>query len=347
MSKQILVTGGTGFLGAHLLFDLVKQGHKVRALRRASSPMELVNPFAKQIEWVDGDILDVGSLAEAMSGVQQVYHCAGMVSFMPQDKYKLLKVNVEGTANVVNIALDEGVEKLVHVSSIAALGRKSPDGNSVQHTAMTIDETTEWEQSKLNSNYAISKFKGECEVWRGIAEGLNAVIVNPSVIMGNGFWDEGSAKLVQRVDSGLKYYTNGITGFVDVRDVSAAMIQLMASDISNERYILNAENWSYKDVFTKLALFLGKTPPQREASAFAANMAWRLEKVRSMLTGARPLLTEETVRTAQHKFNYDNTKLLKALPGFTFTPVEATFKRACEHYLIAKAAKLSYSTPTN
>src|SRR6185295_8650851 len=177
----ILVTGGTGFLGMQLLRELVKRGEKVRAIKRSGSTSFLEEEFTRQIEWVEGDVLHIPALEEAMSDCEKVYHCAAVVSFLPKDHERIMKVNVEGTANVVNVALEKKIKKLVHVSSVAAIGSSRNDE--------VVNESTEWESG--NSNYALSKFLGEREVWRGIAEGLNAVIVNPSLIIGAGNWNEG------------------------------------------------------------------------------------------------------------------------------------------------------------
>lgn len=257
--------------------------------------------------------------------MHQVYHCAGAVSFDPADRQRLYKVNVEGTANIVNIALDEGVEKFVHMSSIAALGRTEKEKNK--------SENSDWEDSPLNSHYAISKFKGEAEVWRGIEEGLNAVIVNPSVILGPGYWKDGSAALFFTVWKGLSMYPAGGSGFVDVNDVVNAMIRLMNSDIQAERFVLNGENLSWQEVFTSIAQTLGKTPPRKKFSPFLGQVAWRVEWLRSRITGYRPLITRETVISSAHRFYYDNSKLLKAFPDFKYTPIADTIKRTGEIFL--------------
>jgi len=222
-NKITFVTGGTGFVGAYLLRYLVQEGVRVRALRRADSPMDLVAEIADKVEWVEGDILDVPFLETAMEGVDNVYHCAATVSFDPRDREHMMKVNIEGTANIVNICLSLNIRRLLHVSSIAALGREADTPH--------VNEAAKWSDSPLNSNYAISKFKAECEVWRGMAEGLDVVVVNPSVIVGSGYWEKGSSALFKTIGKGMKYYPAGGTGFVDVRDVARASIGLMNSDI--------------------------------------------------------------------------------------------------------------------
>ncbi|BDS14684.1 NAD-dependent epimerase/dehydratase family protein [Aureispira anguillae] len=316
-NKQVLVTGGTGFVGAYLLHYLLQKGYKVKAIKRKTSPMNLVADIQDQVEWLVGDILDTPFLEQAMKGVQQVYHAAAMISFHPKDAALMLKINAEGTANVVNAALYEKIEKMVHISSIAALGRKEYQPH--------IDEKAQWENSKENSNYAISKFKAECEVWRGMQEGLEIGIVNPSVIIGGGYWAQGSCRLIQRVAKGLKHYPQGATGFVDVRDVARAAIELMESPISGERYILNGANWSYQQFFEAVAQALGQTPPQKKAAAWMVNLLWRLEWFRSKLFRTHPILTKETARTSQSTYYYHNEKIINEL-NFDFTPIEKTIE---------------------
>jgi dihydroflavonol-4-reductase len=327
---MILVTGGTGFLGSHLIRALVAAGKPVRALYR-QQPSPRLQDISDRIEWVPGDILDVFTLEDAMVGVTQVYHCAAVVSFQAADKDRLLKINVEGTANVVNMALDAGVEKLLYVSSVAAIGRARDNA--------AVNEECEWEDSKNNSRYGISKFQGEMEVWRGIAEGLDAVIVNPSIILGAGFWDDGSGSLLKNAWKEFPYYTEGVNGFVDVEDVVQAMIRLMDSGISAERYILSAGNWGYQRLFTTMAQALGKKPPHIAAKPWMAEVVWRLEKVKGMITGKHPLVTKETARTAQMKVIYENNKVLNALPGFQFRPLEDTIQHIATAFLQERGGK--------
>lgn len=325
---MILVTGGTGFLGSYLIRALVAAGKPVRALYR-QQPSPRLRDISDKIEWVPGDILDVCALEDAMVGVTQVYHCAAMVSFHAADKDRLLKINAEGTANVVNMALDAGVRKLLYVSSVAAIGRAKPGA--------AVNEECEWEDSKNNSRYSISKFQGEMEVWRGIAEGLDAVIVNPAIILGAGFWNDGSGALLKNAWKEFPYYTRGVNGFVDVDDVVTVMVRLMDSDIQGERYILSADNWDYQQLFTTMAQALGKKPPHREAKPWMAEVVWRLEKVKGMMTGKHPLITKETARTAQLKVYYENNKVLQALPGFEFRPLEETIRHISAAYLRERA----------
>ena len=323
MEKITFVTGGTGFVGAYLLRYLVDRGIRVRALRRANSPMDLVEEIKDKIEWVEGDILDIPSLEKAMQGVENVYHCAAMVSFDPRDRERMMKVNIEGTANVVNQCLFLNIKRLLHISSIAAVGRETDTPH--------VNEQTKWSDSPLNSNYAISKFKAECEVWRGMAEGLDVVVVNPSVILGSGFWQQGSAALFKTIAKGMKYHPAGGTGFVDVRDVARASMELMNSNISGERFILNSENMSWRDFMTLTATELKTAPPTKLMQGFPLEIFWRIEALRSRLLNTKPILTRETVRNSAHTFYYDNSKIRKAL-DFQFLSVTDTVGATAVHF---------------
>ena len=332
---MILVTGGTGFLGAHLLYHLTLAGKEIRALKRGHSSLKLVNKIfsyytktpdilLSKIEWVTGDVLDLFSLQEAFIGVKKVYHTAAVVSFEPGEKKQMLHTNVAGTANVVNVALEKKIDKLCYVSSIAALGRSSDKKPISEHTHFSTSETP--------STYAISKYEAEREVWRGIHEGLNAVIVNPSVILGPGNWNTGSAKLFQTIYNGLKFYTKGVNGFVDVNDVARVMMLLMESDVAGEQFLVTAEDVSYHQLFTMMAEVLKVKPPKREAGVFLSTMYWRLLAIKSLVTGKNPTVTKETAQTAQQVFHYDNGKLLKHL-DFQYMPVEESVKQAGELFL--------------
>jgi dihydroflavonol-4-reductase len=341
-NNVVLVSGGTGFLGSHLLFDLLKRGEKIRAIKRSKTntkttlsifgfytdrPAELLDA----IEWVEADLLDYGSLLEAMEGVSQVYHAAALVSFDSRDKHKVLKNNVEGTANLINSAMEMNIEKFCHVSSIAAIG---PSENGDPHHEKLL-----WKPSDLHSSYSVSKYYSEMEVWRGIEEGLNAVIVNPSLILGPGNWNSGSPSLFNMVAKGVRYYTEGVNGFVDVRDVAKAMIELMNSDISGERYILTSENLSYKELFEMISEALGKKSPNKKASPKLLQIAWRLERLRSMAFNQPPRLTKENVLASLDKKYFSNQKIKDTL-NFEFRPVRQTIEDIAAIY-----SKQVVSTP--
>jgi len=315
---MILVTGASGLVGSHLVAQLIRNGKKVKALYRSVIP---AIEAADQVEWVKGDILDVEALAEAMTDVQQVYHCAAMVSFNPKKKAIMHKTNIEGTANVVNACLDAGVQKLLFVSSVAALGRIREN--------TPINESMNWSEESSNSEYGKSKYFSELEVWRGIGEGLTAVIVNPTIILGSGDWDNGSSALFKSAYDEFPWFTEGTSGFVDVLDVVRAMILLMENNISSERFILSGWNLPYKEVFTQMANYFHKKPPHRKVTPWLAAIVWRLEAVKAMFTGKDPLLTKETAKTAAAKVNFDNRKITRYFLNFEYTPINKSLERIC------------------
>ena len=300
---MILVTGATGLVGSHLLLDLASKEEKVVALKRKTSDLScVINVFSahpelyNNIQWVEGDILDISSLHKAMKEIRKVYHCAGMVSFDPADSDLMMKININGTETVVNLCIDHKIEKLCYVSSVSAINRINEDE--------IIDENTAWKTSKENSHYAISKYEAEKIVWRGIAKGLKAVIVNPTIIIGPGNWKTGSTAMFQQIWRGLKFYTKGIAGFVDVRDVCEAMIRLMDSDIHSERFIVNGENLPYKTVFDWVADNLGKPKPSIQANVLMLNIAWRMAAVKNSLLSQNLLLQKKLPFQEQKNWNF-------------------------------------------
>jgi dihydroflavonol-4-reductase len=325
-NKNILVTGGTGFLGSYILKLLVENGYNVRAIRRSNSiPSWIDAKIFEKVEWVEGDVLDVVALQDAMEGMDIVVHAAGIVSFVKHNRKEMYKVNVEGTANVVNMALEKGIKKLIHISSVAALGRTVGEGH--------VDEEKKWEDTKANTHYAKSKYKAEIEVWRGISEGLPAVILNPSTILGFGDWNTGSCAIFRNIYGEFKWYSSGINGFVDVEDVARATLLFIESDISEQRFIVNGDTWTFKKLMDTIADGFQKRHPQKETTPFLMGVAWRVERVTSFFSGKNPLLTKESARVAQSKTWFENGKILKTFPGFSFTPLEETIKRSCKTYL--------------
>ena len=317
--KNIVVTGAAGLVGSELTKQLLDKDYKVTAIYH-STPLHISHPnlIIKQC-----DILDTFSLEEIMQDVTHVYHCAAIVSFEPKNERRLLKINVEGTANVVNACISANVQKLIHVSSVSSLGRI--------RNGETVTEQMNWTEETSNSIYGKSKYLGELEVWRGIGEGLQAAIVNPSIILGGDNWHNGSSALFKSAYDEFKYYTEGTTGFVDVRDVACAMILLMNSKISGQRFILSSENLSYKEIFYLIAKCFGKKPPKKNVTPLLAEIVWRLEAMKSAITGKKHLVTKETARTAQSTVKYDNSKILNALPAFHFIPVTDTINWACKN----------------
>lgn len=325
---MILVTGGTGLLGASLIKQLIAEGETVRALYRSSIPQF---PGNERVHWVKGDILDIISLEEAMPGIELVYHCAAIVSFHPSRKADMHRVNVQGTANVVNTCLDAGVKKLLFVSSVAALGRIRENE--------PIHEGMNWTPESSNSEYGKTKYLAETEVWRGMAEGLSVAIVNPVIILGAGNWNTGSSKIFHSAYHEFPWYTEGSSGFVDVEDVARAMILLMKSDLTARRFILSAENRTYRDVFNLMAHCFHKKPPHRKVSKWMSELVWRWEAVKARFTGVDPLLTRETAATARAKVEFDNKSFLEAFPEFRYTPLEKSIERICHEYEAALASK--------
>lgn len=326
MPNKILVTGGTGFLGAYILQELIEKGYSVRAIRRNDKLPSFISPsILSKVEWVTGDILDVISLEEAMEDIDCVIHSAAIVSFHPEDRKKMYHVNVEGTANVVNLALEKNIRRLVHISSVAAIGRVANGGS--------VNETRKWEESKINTHYSRSKHRAELEVWRGMGEGLDAVILNPSTILGFGEWHNGSSSIFRNIYEGFKWYTSGLNGFVDVRDVAKVTVLVMESNITEQRYIVNAETWPFRKLQDTIAENFNKKKPDRLANSFLLSIAWRMEKMKSIFTGMKPLLTRESARVGISRTQFENQKLLEAFPAFKFIPLSQTIKEACERYL--------------
>lgn len=319
-----------------MLYDLCSKGKQVRVLKRAGSNISNVRKvfsyytptpdnLLKNIQWQDADLLDIYSILETMEGITEVYHCAAMVSFDPAHQDEMMKTNIEGTANMVNAAFEKGIRKFCHVSSIAALGR-------AEHGGLTTEETF-WKSSPEHSNYSISKYGAEREVWRASEEGLNMVIVNPSLIIGPGNWEQSSSNIFSKAFRGIKFYSSGINGFVDVRDVSALMIRLMESEISNQRFILNAENNSFKHFFELIHSAFRKPLPSIKAGKFLSGLAWRVEKWRSLLSGSKPLITPETARSAHRISRFSNKKILRAFPDYTFLSMEKSIQETSELFL--------------
>ncbi|MFG6687207.1 NAD-dependent epimerase/dehydratase family protein [Mariniflexile sp. HNIBRBA6329] len=332
---MILVTGSTGLVGSHLLYKLASNNETVRAIYRSERKLEQVkNVFATYggdymkvfeiIEWVQADILDIPSLTEAFKNVAYVYHCAALVSFEP-NKYQLLrKTNIEGTANIVNFCISNQVKKLCHVSSIATLGK--PTNNEF------ITEATHWNPEDDNNVYAITKYGAEMEVWRGTQEGLNAVIVNPGVILGAGIWKFGTGSLFKKAHKGFKYYTSGTLGLIDVDDVTSIMIALMKSDISNENFVLIAENWTYKQFLQGLAESVQTNPPKKLASPFLLSLGWKLDWLNHKLTGKRRQLTKHLTTSLSSETYYSSEKVKDAL-NYKFKDIRKTILEIGDSYL--------------
>ena len=328
---KVLITGATGLVGSATARKFLSENHEVAALFRAGSDRGLLADIESRIEWIECDILDVGALEDAIADRDFVVHTAAVVSFIPKDRKSMYKVNVEGTANVVNACLKQKINKLCHVSSIAAIGR--PDSRKVvPGNDIVLDENHRWEDSPENSEYAKTKHMAELEVWRGIAEGLNAVIVNPTLILGEGDWTKSSTQLFRYVYQEKPFFTEGIANCVDVHDVADVIYKLLFSELSGERYLLNAGSISYKNLFNSMADAMHKKRPALKVGAGLAGVIWRFEAVRTWLLGTKPLITKETAQSAARKISYDNAKVRNAL-GFQFQPIEQTVARVSESLL--------------
>ena len=320
---MILVTGGTGLVGSHLLYHLAIKNDAIRAIYRTESSLEKVKnvfsyytndtSFFDKIDWFKADITNVPSMIPAFEGVKQVYHCAAFISFHPKDYIEMRKINIHGTAIIANLSIDAKVEKLCFVSSIAAVGDHLKGD--------VITEECEWNKELDNSGYSITKFGAEMEIWRASQEGVAVVIVNPGVILGAGFWSSGSGKLFSQVYNGFKYYTEGVTGFISVKDVVKAMIGLTESDIKNERFILVSENKTYKEILFLIADALGVKPPKVNITPWQTAIFWRLSWVLSKLTGKEPLLSKYSARSAHSSSYYSSEKVKKQL-DFEFEKIK-------------------------
>ena len=329
---MILVTGGTGLVGSHLLHLLLKNGEKVKATYRSMASLEKAkNVFASykanelfnQINWVKADITDYFSLKDIFEGISHVYHCAAVVSFDRRKSDKMYEINVDGTSNMVNLSLEFGIKKFCHVSSVASLGSYA-DGRCT-------DEEAIWTHSTETSYYSITKYYAENEVWRAAEEGLNTVIVNPATILGFGNWEESSTAIIKKVNDGLNYYTTGENAFVGVSDVVKVMHLLMNSEISNQRYILAADNWSFKKLLSEIALGLGKNPPRKEAPRWLANLLRRLDEARYFIFGSKTVLTKQSVDTAYKKKCFSAEKIRKELQ-FDFEPMENVVRSVTKEF---------------
>ncbi|WP_299626322.1 SDR family oxidoreductase [uncultured Tenacibaculum sp.] len=332
---MILVTGGTGLVGSHLLYFLLEEHEHITAIYRTEKKLASVKKvfsyytensdvLFNKIKWIKADIIDIPSLEEVFSQqYEYVYHCAALVSFDPKDYHDMRKVNIEGTANLINFSISTKVRKFCFVSSIAAVG------DAINNN--TINEENEWVDTKDKHGYAISKYGAEMEVWRGSQEGLEVAIVNPGVILGSGFFHEGSGKIFDQVFKGLKIYTEGVTGFVGVKDVIKSLIKLAHSDIKNERFILVSENKSFKEIFHEIADNFGIKRPNIKINRFVTSIVWRVDWFLSLITRKRPFLTKNSARSAHNKDYYSADKIKTAL-DFKFESITKVIEDVCNDY---------------
>jgi dihydroflavonol-4-reductase len=334
-SKTVFITGATGFIGSHIARRYLSAGYRVEALTRQTGHAGLLVDVANQITWHEGDIMDIPALEMAIAvgrgpGAIDVIHAAAVVSFSSKDREQMARINAEGTANVVNVCLKAGIRKLGYVSSVAALGRPAKKNHSDE--PVRIDESQKWEDSPNNSEYAKSKYRAELEVWRGVAEGLSAVMVNPSIVLGEGDWTRSSVQLFKYVHDEKPFYPAGMVNYVDVLDVTESLFLLMETDsVQAERFILNGGTIPYKDLLTQMAAALHKRPPRWLMPPVLTRLLWPVEGMRAWLMRTRPLITRETARSASSRYVYDGRKITKAI-DFQYQPLSETLSRSARAY---------------
>ena len=327
---MILVTGSTGLLGSHVVVELLHKGYEVRALFRDESRKQVVyrllefyypsekESLLQKLHWFHGDVLDLTDVEDSLVGILKVVHCAAFVSFHRRDFNALFRINRRGTANMINFALDSGVNQFIHISSTAAVGSDS------QFTDGLKRETNIWNPNDEVSGYSLSKFSAEKEVWRAYEEGLPVSIVNPSVMFGPGSWEESSLKIFRTLHKGLKYYTKGSNAFVDVRDVTKLILKLIETEKTGERYLVTGSNLTFKELFDRICKQLNVKAPSKLAGPFLVGLAWRLSGILGRIQGKRPTITKESARSSQNSSKFSNEKLLRDFPDFEFTPIDET-----------------------
>ncbi len=324
MKGKVLVTGATGLLGSHLVRKLLERGYEVKALKRKKSDTSRLKEYARGVEWVEGDVLNYDSLLYALKGVEGVFHCAARVSFRPADRELMLETNVLGTRNIINASLEYGnLRFFVHVSSVAALGRTN--------NGIPIDEEAEWDPAHYPSDYSYTKWLSEREAWRGSAEGLPVVIVNPSVILGRGNWYTDSSQIFAMVDKKFPFYPVGGTGFVDAYDVAKIMIELAERGITGERFILSAENWLHRDIMTYIAMEMGRPIPVIPATLPIRVLALLADATR-VLRGKKRRLSWKLLKQSAKRLYYDNRKIRFTL-NYQFESIRKTLQRIVQDYL--------------
>jgi len=321
----VLVTGASGFLGGELVKKLVANGESVRIIRRNNSDLAHLKSIIDKIEVKEADILDVSALEDAFENIDQVYHTAAIISFNKQNIAQMYKTNIEGTANVVNVALSSNLKKLIHISSIAAIGGKPNE---------LITEETKWEDNEWTSNYGITKQMAERQIFRGIEEGLEATIINPGIIVGIGHEENKSTlNLLNRIShQKMPFYTNGTNGFVDIDDVVNISIQLMQGNYNKEKFIAISENWSFKQYFESIARALGVPAPKRALNTWTSSIFYNGDALLSFLNPNRKRsFTKENAKIAMEQFSYSNQKVKNAL-NYNFTPMQETIHKIVKKY---------------
>lgn len=333
---KIFITGATGFLGSYIVRRLVSDAYTdITCLRRVDSETALLVDVNQKVKWVTGDILDSPLLEEIIRNADCVIHAAALVSYDTESKKEMIKMALEGTSNVVNASLSNGIKKFIHISSIAAIGRSKP--------VELISEKHIFSHSKYDTSYGLAKFLAEQEVWRAHAEGLNVTILNPAMILGPGNWNQSSVQIFKKIYQGMKFYPGGSTGWVDVRDVADAVLKCMTENFNGERFIVSSENISYKNVFEKIAKGLGVKPPSTLLSLKYAPLIWRLEALRAMFSGHRPIINKETVMSTSVLSTYDNNKSLTVLK-LKYTPLTETIDTSCHLFMDTYSKGKNFAT---
>lgn len=311
-------------IGSYICHALLEKNYEIRALKRSDSDLSLVKDIQDQIEWVNGDILDILLLKKAIEGAEWVIHCAAYISYDSRDEDTMFKINVEGTANVVNACLETGVNQLFHVSSVAAIEKEK--------YSKVVDENGKGLNLEEGTSYARSKYLSELEVWRGTVEGLKAIIINPSLVIGPGDWTKSSTRIFKYIWDEKRFYTNGVVNFVDVRDVSAVAVQLLESNYFGQRFIVSAGNVTYKRLFDKIAVAFGKRAPDLKVEGLLIKLAIWADKLRVQLRGGKPLITNELEQVSKNKHVFDSTKVQSTL-GYSFRELDETVDWCCQQLL--------------
>lgn len=325
---RILVTGATGLVGSYVVRTLIANGYSdITIIRRATSNNALIHDVVDRLKIVETDLNDLVGLEAAIRDRTHVIHCGALVSFDSRDRRPLIKTNVEGTANLINLSVEFGIKKFIHMSSIAALGRNSQEGG-------VTDEYTPFEENPSNSYYSITKYQGELEVWRGKAENLDVRVLLPGLILGSGFWKVGTNGFFNHVWRGSPFYPTGTTGFVDVRDLAEFAMRMLNYQGVEEKFLMIGHNVTYRQFLDTIAKALGKKTPYIRARKWILDAAWRLDKLRCLVTGSRPMLTRETATTSSKQYLFDNSKSL-SIPGFQYTDFDQTIKDIAGQYLEA------------
>ena len=332
---MILVTGGTGFVGTYLLYELLKGNSSIKSTYRKEKNKELTEEFFKlkdlnhpklfnKIIWVKMDLTEMSSLDELYSGINIIYHCAAFVSLAKRHKNLLMETNVEGTSNIINYAIKHKIKKILFISSIASIGAKDYDS--------IINEDHSWNHKINHTDYALSKYKSELEVWRGSQEGVPAVIVNPGFIIGSHFWNRSSSSIFKRIYNGLKFYPTGKISLVSVEDVVIASIKLMNSKIQNERFILVSENMNYKEFLDLISKNLGKSLTKYPLKKPLLYIIYFFDIILSFLRIKKRFMSKALISTFNNNQEFNGNKIKKFI-SFRYEKIDKKVKEICKDFI--------------